>query len=71
MARNNRFYKRTLLSRIKILIQKLLTAFALIVLLYYYYVGTLLNAITLYLVEFPLQIVKDICLLINVFIKGT
>ena len=71
MARNNRFYKRTLLSRIKILIQNCLTAFALIVLLYYYYVGTFLNAITLYLVEFPLQIVKDICLLINVFIKGT
>lgn len=58
MARNNGFYKKSFLGRIKDFIKNCLSWFALLVLLYYYTAGNLTNAILLYL-SFPFALLKD------------
>ena len=65
MARNNRFYKRTFLERIKDIIKNILSIFAVLVILYYYYCGTLPGTLQIFCIEFPLQIISDILLSIN------
>lgn len=75
MARNNQFYKKSFLTKVKDFIKNILSAFALLVLLYYNNAGNLTNALQLYLFEFPLQIAAGILLnikdLILTIIKGT
>lgn len=65
MARNNRFYKRTFLERIKDIIKNILSVFAVVVILYYYYCGTLPGTLQIFCIEFPLQVISDILLSIN------
>lgn len=65
MARNNRFYKRTFLERIKDIIKNILSIFAVLVILYYYYCGTLPGTLQIFCIEFPLQVISDILLSIN------
>lgn len=65
MARNNRFYKRTFLERIKDVIKNILSVFAVVVILYYYYCGTLPGTLQIFCIEFPLQVISDILLSIN------
>lgn len=75
MARNNQFYKKSFLTKVKDFIKNILSVFALLVLLYYNNAGNLSNALQLYLFEFPLQIAAGILLnikdLILTIIKGT
>lgn len=65
MARNNRFYKRTFLERIKEVVKNILSVFAVLVILYYYYYGTLPGTLQIFCIEFPLQVISDILLSIN------
>lgn len=65
MARNNRFYKRTFLERIKDVVKNILSVFAVVVILYYYYCGTLPGTLQIFCIEFPLQVISDILLSIN------
>lgn len=65
MARNNRFYKRTILDRIKETVKNILSVFAVVVILYYYYCGTLPGTLQIFCIEFPLQVISDILLSIN------
>lgn len=65
MARNYRFYKRTFLERIKEVVKNILSVFAVVVILYYYYVGNLPGTLQIFCIEFPLQVISDILLSIN------
>ena len=63
MARNYRFYKRTFLERIKDVVKNILSVFAVLVILYYYYCGTLPGTLQIFCIEFPLQVINDILLI--------
>lgn len=65
MGRNYRFYKKTILDRIKETIKNILSVFAVVVILYYYYHGTLPGTLQIFCIEFPLQVISDILLSIN------
>lgn len=65
MGRYYKFCKRTVLDRIKEFIKNILSAFALLVILYYYYVGTLPGTLQIFCIDFPLQVISDILILIN------
>ena len=64
MARNYRFYKKSFLEGFRNFIKTVLSVFAIIVLLYYYQNGNLINALEIYLFEFPLQLINSILLII-------
>lgn len=65
MGRNYRFYKKTILERIKDFVKNILSVFAVVVILYYYYCGTLPGTLQIFCIEFPLQVISDILILIN------
>lgn len=65
MGRNYRFYKKTIFDRIKETVKNILSAFAVVVILYYYYVGNLPGTLQIFCIEFPLQVISDILLSIN------
>ena len=65
MGRNYRFYKKTILDRIKETVKNILSVFAVVVILYYYYCGTLPGTLQIFCIEFPLQVINDILLSIN------
>lgn len=65
MGRNYRFYKKTILDRIKETVKNILSVFAVVVILYYYYCGTLPGTLQIFCIEFPLQVISDILLSIN------
>lgn len=65
MGRNNRFCKKTFLDRIKEIIKNILSVFAVVVILYYYYCGTLSGTLQIFCIEFPLQVISDILILIS------
>lgn len=65
MGRNNRFCKKTILDRIKDIIKNILSVFAVLVILYYYYCGTLPGTLQIFCIEFPLQVISDILILIS------
>lgn len=71
MARNNKFRKKSILNKIKDFLQIIINIFALSVLTYYASNNNFIAALELYLFEFPIQIIKDILLIINTFTNGT